>query len=58
MPVYSLLCESCGKMFDVAESLRVHEQHMNKHDLPCPNCGSTRLQPQLGILAVKTSKKS
>ena len=58
MPVYSLRCESCGRTFDVVEPIRVHEEHMNKHDLPCPNCGGTRLQSQLGIVAVKTSRKS
>jgi hypothetical protein len=51
MPVYSLRCEGCGKTVDVMESFGLHEEHMNKHDLPCPNCGSTRLEPQLGILA-------
>ncbi|MBN9167431.1 MAG: hypothetical protein J0I07_41265 [Myxococcales bacterium] len=58
MPVYSLLCDSCGKTFDVVEPIRDHEEHLNKHDLPCPNCGSTRLVSQLGVVAVKTSKKS
>jgi putative FmdB family regulatory protein len=58
MPVYSLRCDSCGNTFDVVESMRIHEEHRTKHDVPCPNCGSTRLEPELGILAVKTSKKS
>lgn len=58
MPVYSLRCEKCGKTFDVIETIRAHEEHMSKHELVCPSCGGTRLEPQLGVPAVMTSKKS
>jgi putative FmdB family regulatory protein len=58
MPIYSFRCDSCGNTFDIVEAIRAHDEHVSKHDLPCPHCGSTRLVQQLGILAVKTSKKS
>lgn len=58
MPIYELHCQSCNTTFERAESIQAHDEHMKKHDVPCPRCGSTRVEAQLGLVEVKTSKKS
>lgn len=58
MPVYEIHCQSCGKSFDVSEPVAAHEQRMKQRTLACPNCGSTQVEAQLGIIDVRTSRKS
>jgi putative FmdB family regulatory protein len=58
MPTYELHCQKCDKTFDVQEPLKVYEDQKRTHSLHCPQCQSTELEPQLGTVEVKTSRKS
>ncbi len=58
MPTYELHCQACDATFELKESIAVHEQHQRKHDVQCPDCASTAVEPQLSVVEVKTSKKS
>ena len=54
MPVYEFKCNSCGRNFEIAESLREHDKHEEK----CPECQSEDIERVLGTVSVQTSKKS
>ena len=54
MPIYEFKCNNCGHDFDIIESLREHDKHLEI----CPKCKSENIERVLGAIGVKTSKKS
>ena len=54
MPLYEYFCEQCQRAVTIPMSIRQHEQGT----AACPDCGSTRLRPQLGTVFTQTSRKS
>ncbi len=57
MPTYEYLCKRCEKVFDLVLSMAEH-QRISKKGAKCPQCGSSRVEPQISSFQVKTSKKS
>ena len=54
MPIYEFKCNKCGHEFDIIETLQEHDKHMER----CPKCKSEDIERVLGVIGVKTSKKS
>ena len=54
MPIYEFECKKCGHKFDMAESIKQHDEHHEK----CPKCKSTEINSLVSAVNVRTSKKS
>lgn len=54
MPVYEFKCKKCDHRFEMTESIGKHDKHREK----CPQCGSRSIQNIVGMVNVKTAKKS
>ena len=53
MPHYEYFCESCQKSFELALTLREHEEKIQ-----CPKCGSENVNQLVSTFTAVTSKKS
>ena len=54
MPLYEYRCEKCKKSFTVKMSFAEHD----RKKAACPKCKGRKVQPVIGSVNVKTSKKS
>ncbi len=53
MPVYDYVCNDCHKNFELALTLREHDQ-----SIKCPHCGSKNVEQEAAAFYAVTSKKS
>jgi putative FmdB family regulatory protein len=58
MPTYEFHCRVCDRLFELVESLAMHEEHLKKHDLHCPQCESEDVEQQVAPFEVETARKS
>jgi putative FmdB family regulatory protein len=58
MPTYEFHCRTCDRIFELQQSIRAYEEHLDKHDLHCPNCESDEVEQQVTEFEVETPKKS
>jgi len=50
VPIYEYVCERCDNHFELL---------LNSSDVPsCPNCGSTELEKQFSVFAVRDAESS
>jgi putative FmdB family regulatory protein len=54
VPTYEYLCKDCRHVFDMALSLKAHENQ----PVACPKCGSSNVEQAFTIFYAVTSKKS
>jgi putative FmdB family regulatory protein len=54
MPLYDYVCKSCQKTFEIALTLKEHEQER----VECPKCGSKKVEQEPATFFAVTSKKS
>jgi putative FmdB family regulatory protein len=54
MPVYEYLCRSCGKPFELIESVSRHDAAKVR----CPECKSKKVERRWSPVFAVTSKKS
>lgn len=46
MPIYEYRCQDCGARFE-----KLMRRQVEQADLACPECGGTRLTPELSVFA-------
>jgi len=54
MPLYDFVCEDCKKTFTKS----MHVAELEKGEVKCPDCGSTKVHQKVAAFFVATSKKS
>jgi putative FmdB family regulatory protein len=54
MPLYEYFCEKCQREVTMPMTISQHD----KGGVACPQCGSTKLRPQIGTVFTQTSRKS
>ena len=54
MPLYDYICQACLKEFEIALTLKEHEQQKVK----CPKCGSKKVAQEPATFFAVTSRKS
>ncbi len=54
MPLYDYVCKTCHKEFEVALTLKEHEEGR----VQCPKCGSKKTEQEPAVFYAVTSRKS
>jgi putative FmdB family regulatory protein len=54
MPLYDFVCEDCKEKF----TKTMHFDELEKSEVKCPHCGSTKVHREVAAFFAATSKKS